>query len=131
VIVLEHDGGVYACDHFVDSDHLLGNLAEHPLAALAADPRLRAFGLDKRERLPAACHRCDVLAWCHGGCPKDRIVPKAGELLNYLCPAYRRFFRHCRPAMARLAAHWRAGLPLRDFAKLPPAKRPTRHGSVR
>ena len=117
VIVLEHDGSVYACDHFVDPAHRLGSLGERSLAALAADPRLRAFGLDKREGLPAACRRCEVLAWCHGGCPKDRIaLTPAGERINYLCPAYRRFFRHCRPAMARLAAHWQAGLPLRAFA---------------
>jgi uncharacterized protein len=127
VIVLEHDGSVYACDHYVDPAHRLGHLAERSLSALAADPALRAFGLAKREQLPAPCRRCEVLAWCHGGCPKDRIVANAaGERMNYLCPAYRRFFRHCRPVMVRLAAHWRAGLPLREFGRRNPAGRPAR-----
>jgi uncharacterized protein len=118
VLVLEHDGGVYACDHFVDPDHRLGDLRERPLAELAASPGQRAFGLAKRDRLPGRCRSCDVLAWCHGGCPKDRIVPdRAGERLNYLCPAYQRFFRHARPILARLAAHWMAGLPLSAFGK--------------
>jgi len=116
VLVLEHDGGVYACDHFVDPGHRLGNLRDQPLAALAGSPAQRAFGLAK-EALPRPCRSCDVLAWCHGGCPKDRILPdRSGERLNALCPAYRRFFRHARPILARLAAHWKAGRPLRAFA---------------
>jgi sulfatase maturation enzyme AslB (radical SAM superfamily) len=57
---------------------------------------------------------CDVLAWCHGGCPKDR---DATTQLNVLCPAFQRFFRHCRPVMARLATHWRSGKPLGEFSK--------------
>jgi uncharacterized protein len=117
VIVLEHDGGVYPCDHFVDPVERLGSLTEQPLAVLAAHPALQAFGLRKRQTLAAHCLTCDVLAWCHGGCPKDRIVPAGdGARINYLCPAYRRFFRHCRPVLARLATHLRAGRPLRAFA---------------
>jgi len=123
--VLEHDGGLYACDHFVDPAHRLGNLRDRPLAELTADPALVAFGEAKRDRLPRRCRRCDVLAWCNGGCPKDRIVTQGpGEgALSFLCPAYRRFFRHCRPVMARLSAHWRAGLPLGDFVAFPEAAR--------
>ncbi len=118
VIVLEHDGSVYPCDHFVDPAERLGSLAEQPLADLAAHPALKAFGLRKRQTLAPRCLTCDVLAWCHGGCPKDRIVATPdGARINYLCPAYRRFFRHCRPVMARLAAHLRAGRPLRAFAR--------------
>ena len=132
VIVLEHDGSVYACDHFVDPEHRLGNLGERSLAALAAAPELRAFGLAKREGLPARCRRCDVLAWCHGGCPKDRIsATPGGERINYLCPAYRKLFQHSRPILARLAAHWRAGRPLRDFARRGPARLPGGKTSAR
>ena len=120
VLVLEHDGGVYACDHFVDPEHRLGSLRDRPLAELATSARQGAFGQAKRETLPGVCRTCDVLAWCHGGCPKDRIVPgRPGERLNALCPAYRRFFRHSRPIRARLAAHWKAGRPLRDFGIRP------------
>jgi uncharacterized protein len=115
--VLEADGGFYACDHFVDPEHLYGNIRERSLAALALDPRMRAFGLAKREALPRACAECGVLAFCNGGCPKDRIsIAPGGEAgLNYLCAAYKRFFEHARPALERLAAHLKAGLKLRDF----------------
>lgn len=113
-LVLEHDGSLYACDHFVDLEHRLGSLREQPLTDLLAHPTLAAFGAAKRDELPTQCRKCDVLTWCHGGCPKDR---DATTQINVLCPAFRRFFRHCRPAMARLAAHWKSGKPLSEFSK--------------
>ena len=39
VLALEHDGGVYACDHFVDPGHRLGNVAVNGLGALVESPR--------------------------------------------------------------------------------------------
>jgi uncharacterized protein len=118
VAVLEHDGGFYACDHYVDAKHRIGNLHERPLNELTADPAMRAFGERKRDTLPNCCRQCDVLAWCNGGCPKDRIAlsPTGDAGLSYLCHAYQRFFRHCRPVMEQLAVHLRAGLPLGAFA---------------
>jgi uncharacterized protein len=117
VLVLERDGSVYACDHFVDAEHRLGSIEEHPLAVLAADPRLRRFGLDKRNTLPGVCLDCDVLEFCNGGCPKDRFMPApdGSRTLNYLCPAYKRFFRHAREELTRLAAHMKAGKRLTEF----------------
>ena len=117
VAVLERDGGFYACDHFVDADHLVGNLHEWSLGDLAADPRMVSFGNAKRDTLPSACRECDVLAWCNGGCPKDRGPADHGEPggINRLCPAYRRFFRHCRPELTRLAAHLHEGRSPREF----------------
>jgi uncharacterized protein len=120
VAVLEHDGGFYACDHFVDGGHRMGSVRERGLAALARDPRMAAFGAAKRDSLPRACRACDVLSFCNGGCPKDRILSSAdGEPgLNYLCPAYQAFFRHCRPELSRLAEHMKAGGRLRAFRPL-------------
>jgi len=120
VAVLERDGGFYACDHFVDADHLVGNLKERGLADLAADTRLVRFGDAKRDTLPRACRECDVLSMCNGGCPKDRAPAAPGETggINRLCPAYKGFFSHARPELTRLAAHMRAGGRLRDFAPL-------------
>ncbi len=117
VAVLERDGGFYMCDHFVDPAHLIGNLKERPLAEMAEDPRMTAFGLAKRDALPGVCRSCDVLAMCNGGCPKDRTerAPDGAAGLNSLCPAYRIFFNHCRPALTRLAAHMKSGKPLREF----------------
>jgi len=115
--ILERDGGFFACDHFVDPEHLIGNIKERSIASLAADPRMSAFGLAKRAALPRCCADCEVLAFCNGGCPKDRISRSAdGEIgLNYLCPAYKRFFSHCKPELERLAAHMKSGHKLRDF----------------
>ena len=75
----------------------------------------------KRDTLPGSCRACDVLAWCNGGCPKDRAPAAAGEPggVNRLCAAYRMFFRHCRPELDRLAAHLRAKRPLREFSGVP------------
>ncbi len=118
VPVVEHDGDVFACDHFVDAAHRLGNLRETPLAALLDGEAQRAFGRAKRDALPRQCRECEVLAMCHGGCPKDRILRTAdGEAgLNYLCPAFKRFFTHSRPYLAELAALWRAGQPVERLA---------------
>jgi len=120
VAVLERDGGFYACDHFVDADHLIGNLSERSLADMAADPRMIAFGNAKRDTLPRECRECDLLSWCNGGCPKDRDPAAPGEAggVNRLCPAYKRFFGHSRPELTRLAAHMRSGRPLREFRPL-------------
>ncbi|MGA2975662.1 MAG: anaerobic sulfatase maturase [Spirochaetia bacterium] len=117
VAVLEHDGGFYACDHFVDADHLIGNLRERRLADMMADPRMSGFGRAKRDALPQTCRECDVLSSCNGGCPKDRIdiAPNGEPGLNYLCPGLKRFFRHSGPDLTRLAAHMKAGRRLRAF----------------
>ncbi len=115
--VLERDGGIYACDHFVDPGHRIGSIMERSLDDLMEDPRMAAFGAAKAETLSRACRACAYLAFCNGGCPKDRIVadPGGGFPLNYLCPAYLRFFAHARPALEKLAIHMKAGKPLKDF----------------
>jgi len=107
--VVEHTGDVYSCDHFVSERHRLGNLRESRLGDLLASPRQRGFGLAKRDTLPRQCRECDVLGQCHGGCPKDRFVrtEEGEDGLNYLCPAFKRFFRHAAPFAARVAAERR------------------------
>jgi uncharacterized protein len=110
VPVVERTGDVYSCDHFVDASHRLGNLRDSRLADLLASPEQRAFSLAKRDSLPRQCRECDVLAQCHGGCPKDRFVRAADgdEGLNYLCPAFKRFYRHCAPFAAQVSTERRA-----------------------
>ena len=106
VPVIEHNGDFFACDHFVDKEHHLGNLRETPLVDLIESPTQRAFGQLKRDTLPRYCLECDVLNLCNGGCPKDRILrtPDGEAGLNYLCVGYKRFFTHCRPFLAELSA---------------------------
>jgi uncharacterized protein len=113
VPVLEHNGDFYACDHFVDPEHRYGNIRQTPLADLLASEAQQRFGLAKRNTLPRHCRECEVLALCHGGCPKDRFIrtPDGEPGLNYLCAGYKRFFIHSRPALARLGELWRGGEP--------------------
>ena len=110
-LALEHTGDVYRCDHYVEPDHLVGNLLEEPLDAIVASPGQRAFGEAKSDALPRACRECDVRSACHGGCPKDRFVrDRDGEPgLNHLCPSYRAFFGHVDRPMRLMAEELRSG----------------------
>ncbi len=109
VPVIEHNGDFFSCDHFVDDEHRLGNIQSTPLVELLDSPRQRAFGQAKWDTLPRCCRACEVRAMCNGGCPKDRFLrtPDGETGLNYLCAGYRRFFTHCRPLVAEIAAVWR------------------------
>ena len=109
VPVIEHNGDFFTCDHFVDTEHRLGNIKETPLVELLESPAQMAFGNAKSEKLPRYCLSCEVLEMCHGGCPKDRILrtPDGEDGLNYLCGGYRRFFGHCEPFVNELAAQKR------------------------
>lgn len=105
-VALEHNGDLYSCDHFVDPDHLLGNIrADRPLRRLVTDPRQCAFGADKRIALAAECVACPVRFACNGGCPKDRFIRSSDgrDALNYLCPAYFAFFQHIDAPMRLMA----------------------------
>ena len=107
--VLEHNGDFYSCDHFVDGDHLLGNLRDTSLIDLVEDPRLRSFGEAKLGGLPRLCRECPVRDMCNGECPKNRLgtTPDGEPGLNYLCEGYRRFFTHCRPFVSEVARVWK------------------------
>jgi len=107
--VIEHNGDLYSCDHFVDAEHNLGNIKETPLVELLESPAQRAFGKAKLEALPRQCRECEVKAMCNGACPKDRFLKALdGEPgLNYLCVGYKRFFIHCQPFVSMVAAQWR------------------------
>ncbi len=111
--VLERNGDIYSCDHFVDETHRIGNIRETPLFDLIEDPAQRAFGLAKLEKLPSACRACDVRVMCNGECPKNRFMraPDGEPGLNYLCPGYKKFFGRVRPFVAEVAAEWRRQNP--------------------
>jgi uncharacterized protein len=99
-LIVEQDGGVYACDHYVTPDHRIGDIHASDLGDLADSPVQRRFGDDKRDKLPALCRSCPWLAVCNGGCPKDRVaLSDDGEPgLNHLCSGLRRFFAYIQPA---------------------------------
>ncbi len=110
-LALEHNGDLYACDHYVYSTHLLGNITETPMLELATAARQRDFGEDKYNNLPAECVSCRFLSYCGGGCPKHRFMPsKSGDFdLNYFCPSYIKIAEHVEPAMSEMANLLRQG----------------------
>lgn len=109
--VIEHNGDVYSCDHYVDGSHRLGNILDVPLAEMMASARQAAFGAMKRDALPRQCRECRFLRLCRGECPKNRIADGAGAPagVNYLCAGYRHFFGHVERPVGRIVALFRAG----------------------
>ncbi len=110
-MALEHNGDLFACDHFVYPKYKLGNIMNDSLGALVNSGRQKAFGDSKKTTLPKYCLDCKVLFACNGECPKHRFLqtPDGEEGLNYLCPAYKKFFRHVDPFMRRMDALMSAG----------------------
>ena len=110
-MVIEHNGDIYSCDHFVDKDHLLGNILAVPLTELVNSERQRQFGRNKKEKLPKYCRECPVLFACRGECPKNRfaVTPEGEPGLNYLCDGYRMFFTHIDRPMKFMAEELHAG----------------------
>ena len=93
VLVLEHDGSVYSCDHFVDRKHYLGNIHESTLSALADSEAQERFGRAKKSLLPKKCLSCPYLKLCGGNCLKDRFSPDGSY---YLCEGLRMFYEHAK-----------------------------------
>mgnify|MGYP006294957267 CR=1 FL=1 len=112
-LAMEHNGDLYACDHYVEPDYLLGNIMETPMIELVASEQQRAFGRAKLETLPTECRECDVRFICNGACPKNRILTSSdGEPnLNYLCEGYKRFFHHIDRPMRMMVEQLRHRQP--------------------
>jgi uncharacterized protein len=109
-LALEHNGDLYSCDHFVDREHLLGNILDTPMVALIGSQQQQKFGASKA-LLPRYCRVCDVRFACHGGCPKDRFsrTPHGEQGLNYLCSGYKSFFHHIDRPMRMMSDLLRQG----------------------
>ena len=109
--VMEADGSVYSCDHFVFPEYRLGNIKKKTLTAMLYGERQLNFGRQKRDALPRQCRECEFLFACNGECPKNRFINDCyGEPgLNYLCEGYRQFFAHVAADMEFMAAELRVG----------------------
>ena len=125
-MALEHNGDLYACDHFVSPEYFLGNITQTPLAELAASPRQTRFGLAKRDTLPRYCLECPVRFICNGGCPKERLAraPDGQPGLNSLCAGYRAFFTHIDGPMRVMADLLRQGRAPAEIMSMPPPPAP-------
>ena len=120
-LVVEHNGDLYSCDHFVYPENKLGNIMDRPLGSLIGSPQQIRFGQAKSSALPSDCIKCDVRFACNGECPKHRFTQTAsGEFgLNYLCAGYKHFFRHIDPYMRFMAnelSHNRAPARVMEWA---------------
>lgn len=124
--VIEHNGDVYSCDHFVFPKFKLGNIHQRTVTDMMYDPRQTAFGKAKRDSLPRKCRQCKYTHICNGECPKNRFAVTAdGENgLNYLCEGYRMFFDHVATDMDFMARQLRQGKAPADIMKLYNAQSP-------
>ena len=103
-LVVEHNGDVYMCDHFVYPEYKLGNITVEHLSDLQRKPELFRFGIEKRNSLPSDCRKCEYLFACRGECPKHRFATtRRGEKgLNALCDGYKHFFEYTAPYMQQM-----------------------------
>jgi uncharacterized protein len=99
--VMEFNGDVYSCDHYVYPEHKIGNVKTHTIFEMMFSEKQKRFGADKRDKLPTQCKQCEFLKVCNGECPKNRIINTAsGEPgLNYLCKGYYAYYKHTQPYM--------------------------------
>lgn len=99
--VMEFNGDVYSCDHYVFPEFRLGNINTDNLASMMYSEQQLKFGADKHDKLPRQCKECEFLFACHGECPKNRFAKtKDGESgLNYLCAGWKMFYDHVAPYM--------------------------------
>ena len=107
MLVVEKDGSIYPCDHFVYPEYKLGNLMDEDcdLAKLAYGNAQRKFGCKKRDSLTTYCKQCKYRFACNGGCPRYRLLktPDGEPGLNYLCSGFRKFLTHADPYFRRIA----------------------------
>jgi len=102
--IIEHNGDLYPCDHFVYPRYRLGNVLTDSIKGMMTSDAQVKFGIDKRNALPAKCRRCEWFFACNGECPKHRFNrTESGETgLNALCAGYSLFYRHVSPYMEKM-----------------------------
>jgi uncharacterized protein len=108
VPIVEHNGDFYSCDHYVDRDHLVGNINDHSISEMLDSGKQQSFGLAKLNTLPMYCLDCEVREMCNGECPKNRFIetPYGEPGLNYLCAGYKKFFNHVKPFVNAISDEW-------------------------
>lgn len=114
VLVCEEDGSIYACDHFVDNEHRLGNLMANNMAKLAHSDGQISFGNAKKDTLTDECKACPYLKACNGGCPKDRFGEN-GQY--YLCKGLKKYFAHADDMLHKVMELSRKGMKPDEIMK--------------
>ncbi|KGQ69636.1 anaerobic sulfatase maturase [Chelonobacter oris] len=102
-MIIEQNGDIYSCDHYVYPQYKIGNIIETPLIQITDSTQQQKFGLAK-QHLSQKCRQCEFLFACHGGCPKHRtLLSETDYPHNYLCEAYYMALRHMAPYLKKLA----------------------------
>jgi len=119
-VALEHNGDLFSCDHYVTPANKLGNIHEESIADMLNSEKQRCFGSDKQSLLPKQCQECEVLQYCRGACPIDRVATSVhGEAgLQYLCRGYYDFYRHAVPFFEKMAMCLRNRRPASDWRQV-------------
>lgn len=99
--IMEFNGDVYSCDHFVFPEYRLGNIREKTITEMLYGEQQQQFSRLKSQSLPKECKKCEWEFACHGECPRTRFIKDVygNPGKNYLCEGYRMFFRHIAPYM--------------------------------
>ncbi|MBR3123733.1 MAG: anaerobic sulfatase-maturation protein [Prevotella sp.] len=118
--VIEADGTVYDCDHFVFPQYRLGNLRNNTILELIYSSQHQQFARQKTDSLASQCKQCEWLFACNGECPRNRFLPDVDGrfTVNYLCEGYRQFFSHVAPYMKFMANEYRQKRPAANVMKL-------------
>lgn len=118
--VMEHNGDVYSCDHFVFPEYKLGNIRDHSLIDMLYGEQQQEFSRLKHSSLPRQCKECDMEFACHGECPKNRFMKDnyGDSGLNYLCPGYYHYYQHVAPYMDYMKQELMAQRPPSNIMKV-------------
>ncbi|NNN21113.1 MAG: anaerobic sulfatase maturase [Acidimicrobiales bacterium] len=101
-LVVEHEGSVFSCDHYVEPEYHLGNIDAIPIREMLMSDFQVDFGKDKAVNLSTQCQGCKYLFACNGGCPKHRIKNSDNSAQNILCEGYFAYFDHAAPYLKRM-----------------------------
>ncbi len=119
-VVLEHNGNLYSCDHFVFRENLLGNIHSTTLTNMVDSDFQKSFGLNKIKSLPLICKECPYLKLCYGGCPSNRLrkTPSGETCLNWVCEGYKIFYSHTEPVFTAISECVRRRVPVTEYELL-------------
>jgi len=116
-VVLEHNGNLYSCDHFVFRENLLGNIHLTTLTDMVDSDFQKSFGLNKIKSLPLICKECPYLKLCYGGCPSNRLrkTPSGETGLNWVCEGYKTFYSHTESVFTAISECVRRRVPVTKY----------------
>lgn len=115
--VMEFNGDVYSCDHFVFPEYRLGNIKDKTITEMLYGQQQSQFSQLKHRSLPQECKECEWEFACHGECPKNRFVKDryGNPGKNYLCEGYRQYLSHVAPYMDFMKAQLQRQQPPADI----------------